>query len=48
MNAVLDEQERQDDLGIWDPEAIAFASVTHSKWARERAQELGDLHSRSR
>ncbi len=48
INAVLDEQERQDDLNIWDPEAIAFVSMRYSKWARERAKELGEEHFRCR
>ncbi|KAL7466144.1 hypothetical protein ACHAXS_011034 [Conticribra weissflogii] len=48
INAVLDEQERQDDLGIWDPQAISFVSFKYSKWARERAQELGEIHYKER
>jgi len=48
INAVLDEQERQDGLNILDPEAIAFVSMRYSKWARERAKELGEEHFRCR
>mmetsp|Transcript_5692 Transcript_5692/g.11773 ORF Transcript_5692/g.11773 Transcript_5692/m.11773 type:complete len:202 (-) Transcript_5692:251-856(-) len=48
INAVLDEQERQDDLGMWDPQAISFVSFRYSKWARERAQELGEIHYKER
>lgn len=48
INAVLDEQERQDDKEIADPLAVAFVSYKYSKWARERAISLGEEHARSR
>ena len=44
LNAVLDEQERQDDLGVIDPNRIARASQIFSSLAAKRAQNIGLQH----
>ena len=46
LNAVLDEQERQDELGIFDPDSLACVSHRYSLVAAKKARELGISHSR--
>lgn len=46
MDAVLEEQERQDDLGIFDPDRLARASRKYSRFAMRRAQKIGMQQSR--
>ena len=41
VNAVFDEQEHQDDLGICNPERIARASRQYSRMATQRAYNIG-------
>mmetsp|Transcript_23040 Transcript_23040/g.49880 ORF Transcript_23040/g.49880 Transcript_23040/m.49880 type:complete len:167 (-) Transcript_23040:191-691(-) len=46
LHAVLDEQERQDDLGIVDPDRLARVSQQYSTRAVKRAQRIGLNQSR--
>lgn len=43
--AVLREQQRQVESGIYDPDSVAFASHSHSKHAAKRARAIGLLQS---
>jgi len=43
--AVLREQQRQVETGIYDPDSLAFASHGHSKHASKRARAIGLLQS---
>jgi len=43
-NAVLDEQERQDAWGCFDPGGLALAAQEHSRWATQRALNIGMMH----
>lgn len=45
LNAVLGEQERQDDLGMWDEERIALASKQYSRFSLRRAMNIGAQQS---
>ena len=44
LNAVLDEQERQDS-GEYDPIKLACVSKHYSKWSTRRARAIGMLQS---
>lgn len=46
LRAVLDEQERQDDMEIFDPDTLAKTSQQYSTWATRRALQNGSNHSR--
>ena len=43
--AVLNEQKRQDKIGVCNIDSLARVSAAESKWARERAQFFGKLHA---
>lgn len=43
--AVLEEQRRQNESGLFDPHAIAEASLQHSKRAAQRARKVGTMQS---
>ena len=43
INAVLEEQERQDTLLLCDPMALCIVSRAHSQWSREMAHRTGCL-----
>lgn len=45
LNAVLDEQDRQDKYNEYDPMKIAAASLKHSNWSATRAHTIGLLQS---
>ena len=45
INAVLDEQERQDLAGIYDADRIAFVSHQCSESAAKRAHKIGLMQS---
>ena len=44
LNAVLDEQARQDASGCCDPNRIARASQKYSRWATRRSLNIGIMH----
>ena len=43
INAVLEEQERQEKLLLCDPMALCIVSMVHSQWSREMAHQTGHL-----
>ena len=43
-DAVLDEQEKQDASGRYDPDRLARASQEYSRWAARRSLKIGMMH----
>ena len=41
LDAVLDEQDRQDAAGYCDPDRLAYVSRHYSKWSAKRALKIG-------
>ena len=48
IRAILTEQQRQNEAGICDPDALAAVSIEESDWARDRAHFFGTLHAPER
>ena len=47
INSVLEEESRQANAGIFDPERIDNASQSYSRSASERARAIGIFNARS-
>ena len=45
QEAVLAEQQRQIDVGIFDPEMLASVSEGRSEWCRTRSHIIGLIHA---
>ncbi len=44
-NAVLNEQDKQYQTGVNDPDELAFVSCTYSSWSTRKAIKIGIVHS---
>jgi len=42
VDAVLDEQDLQEEAGIYDDAALGEASMCNSRWARDKARTMGE------
>lgn len=43
-HSILVEQERQFEVGIYDPDCLANISKARSEWSRKRAEVIAQLH----